>query len=216
MAPSRAESGGGLGARAAVEHYFGGTTLVGADGVGRLQLSPRIELEIAGALRFGPSVAAPHGQVSALGRGRRRGAAGAGRGRPARVARRGRGRLGGLARVPRRAGAGRGGSRVREPARGRRACGCSAGWRSGVRCTRTAGLDGGVALRGVEATDAGEVVASARGVDAGRDARTGGAVSRVARRASRRLALVARGGRLHAQRRGAAAPPTAAAPWCCS
>ena len=135
-----------------------------------------------------PSVAAPHGQVSALGAGgslallvrvaggrRASLAAGAGASR-------------GLARVSRRAGARRRGSRVREPARGRRACGCSAGWRSGDPLHGTAGLDGGVALRGVEATDAGEVVASARGVDAGRDARTGGAVKPRSASRSRRLA----------------------------
>src|SRR3954454_13359284 len=68
MAPARSD-GGGLGARAAVEHYFGGTTLVGADGVGRLRLSPRVELEIAGTLRVGPPEPAPHRHVSALGSG---------------------------------------------------------------------------------------------------------------------------------------------------
>src|SRR3954449_864261 len=55
LAPARAEGSGGLGARAAVEHYLGGTTLVGADGVGPLRLSPRLELELAGTLRVGPS-----------------------------------------------------------------------------------------------------------------------------------------------------------------
>ena len=110
LAPARAESGGGLGARAAVEHYFGGTTLVGADGVGRVGLSPRLALEIAGALRLGPSVTAPHGQVSALARGRRPGAAGPDRGRPARVAGRGR-------RRDRRAGSSSAPSRRRAPRR---------------------------------------------------------------------------------------------------
>ena len=37
MAPAR-DSGGGLGARAAIEHFFGGVTLIGADGVGRVGL----------------------------------------------------------------------------------------------------------------------------------------------------------------------------------
>ena len=68
MAPP-VEGAGGLGARAAVEHYFGGTTLMGADGVGRVRLSPRIALEIAGTLRVGPAVSANRGQVSARGAG---------------------------------------------------------------------------------------------------------------------------------------------------
>ena len=88
------------------------STLVGADGVGRLRLSPRIELEIAGALRLGPSVTAPHGQVSALGGGRRPGAAVPDRGRPARVA-------GGGRRRRRRAGSSSAPSRRPTP-RGRR------------------------------------------------------------------------------------------------
>jgi hypothetical protein len=52
-----------------VEHFFGGRDPVGADGVGRLRYRRGIALEIAAALRFGPSVAAAHGQVSALGAG---------------------------------------------------------------------------------------------------------------------------------------------------
>ena len=159
--------GGGLGARAAVEHFFGGTTLVGADGVGRLRLSPRIALEIAGALRFGPSVAAPHGQVSAL-------AAGGSLALLVRIA-------GGGRRASLAAGAGVSAGWLefraeprpapREPRTATcwrwRACGWPAGWRSGARLHGTAGLDGGVALRGVEATDAGAVVARARGAALG-------------------------------------------------
>ena len=68
LAPAR-DSGGGLGARAAIEHFFGGVTLIGADGVGRVGLASRLALEIAGTLRLGPSVSAPHGQVSALAAG---------------------------------------------------------------------------------------------------------------------------------------------------
>jgi len=165
MAPARAESGG-LGARAAVEHYFGGATLVGADGVGRLRLSPRFELEIAGTLRVGPSVAVPHGQVSALGAG------------------------GSLALLVRVAGARRAslaaGAAVSagwlefraEPSPGYE----SARYGNLLAVARlrlvgrvalgrslhgAVGLDGGVALRGVEATAVGEVVARARGVALG-------------------------------------------------
>ena len=166
MAPSRAESGGGLGARAAVEHYFGGTTLFGADGVGRLRLSPRIELEIAGALRIGPSVAAPHGQVSALGGG----------GSLALLVRVAGGRRAALAAG---AGVSAGWLEFRaEPSPG--AVGMAYGNLLAVARLRLvgrlalgrsvhgmAGLDGGVALRGIEATDAGEIVARARGVTVG-------------------------------------------------
>ena len=163
MAPSRAERAGGLGARAAAEYYVGGTTLVGADGVGRVRLSSRIELEIAGALRASPSVTAPHGRVSALG-------AGGGLALLVRVAG---GRRASLAAG---AGASAGWLEFRaEPAPG--AEGASYGnllvigrlrllgkLALGRSVHATAGLDGGVALRAVEATDAGEVVASARGV----------------------------------------------------
>ena len=166
LAPGRAESGGGLGARAAVEHYFGGTTLVGADGVGRLRLSPRIELEIAGTLRIGPSETAPHGRVSALGAG----------GGLALLFRLAGGRRAALAAG---AGATLGWIEFRaEPSPG--AEGTTYGNLLAVARLRlvgrlalgrslhgTAGLDGGVALRGVEATDAGAVVARARGVTAG-------------------------------------------------
>ena len=162
MAPSRAESGG-LGARAAVEHFVGGTTLVGADGVGRVRLSSRIQLEIAGGLRIGPSVDAPHGRVSALGGG----------GGVALLVRVAGGRRASLAAG---AGASAGWLEFRaEPAAG--AAGAAYGnllvvgrlrllgrLALGRSVHATAGLDGGVALRGVEATDAGEVVGSARGV----------------------------------------------------
>ena len=158
----RAE-GGGVGARAAVEHFFGGTTLYGADGVGRLQLSPRIALEIAGALRFGPSVAAAHGRVSAL-------AAGGSLALLVRIA-------GGGRRASLAAGAGVSAGWLEfraEPAPG--AEGSAYGNLLAVARLRllgrltlgrwlhgTAGLDGGVAVRGVEATDAGVVVTRARG-----------------------------------------------------
>jgi hypothetical protein len=162
LAPARAEGGGGLGARAAVEHYFGGVTLVGADAVGHIGLSPRLALEIAGALRLGPSVAAPHGQVSAL-------AAGGGLALLLRIVGGGRGSLA--------AGAGVAASWLEfraEPSPGAEAAtyanvlaianlqltGRLALGRSVHAC---AGLTGGVALRGVEATDAGLVVARARG-----------------------------------------------------
>jgi hypothetical protein len=162
LAPARTEGGGGLGARAAVEHYFGGVTLVGADGVGRVGLSPRLALEIAGALRLGPSVTAPHGQVSAL-------AAGGGLALLLRIVGGGRGSLA--------AGAGVTASWLEfraEPSPGAEAAtyanllaaanvqlaGRLALGRSVHAC---AGLTGGVALRGVEATDAGVVVARARG-----------------------------------------------------
>ena len=165
LAPARAE-GGGLGARAAVEHYFGGVTLIGADGVGRLRLSPRIELEIAGALRIGPSVAAPHGQVSALGGG----------GSLALLVRVAGGRRAALAAG---AGVSAGWLEFRaEPSPG--AEGMAYGNLLAVARLRLvgrlalgrsvhgmAGLDGGVALRGVEATDAGEIVARARGATIG-------------------------------------------------
>jgi hypothetical protein len=164
MAP-RAE-GGGAGARAAVEHYFGGATLIGADGIGRLQLSPRAALEIAGTLRFGPSVAAPHGQVSARAAG----------GALSLLF-----RLAGGPRASLAAGAGVSASWLEfraEAAPG--AEGTTYGNLLAVARLRllgrlalgrslrgTAGVDGGFALRGLEATDAGEVVASARGVTVG-------------------------------------------------
>jgi len=163
MAPSAAEGGGGLGARAAVEHYVGGTTLVGADGVGRVRLSPRIELEIAGALRIAPSVDAPHGRVNALG-------AGGGAALLVRVAG---GRRASLAAG---AGASAGWLEFRaEPAAGAAAAAYGnllvvgrlrllGRLALGRSVHATAGIDAGVALRGVEATDAGEVVGSARGV----------------------------------------------------
>jgi len=159
---SQAE-GGGLGARAAVEHYVGGTTLVGADGVGRVRLSPRIELEIAGALRIGPSVDAPHGRVNALGAG----------GGVALLVRVAGGRRASLAAG---AGASAGWLEFRaEPAPG--AAGAAYGnllvvgrlrllgrLALGRSVHASAGVDAGVALRAVEATDVGEVVGSARGI----------------------------------------------------
>ena len=166
MAPSQAESSGGLGARAAFEHYFGGTTLYGADAVGRLRLSARLALEIAGALRVGPSVAAPHGQLSALGGG----------GSLALLVRVAGGRRASLATG---AGASVGWLEFR-PEPGANAGGAAYGNLLVVARLRllgrlalgrslhgTAGVDGGVALRNVEATDAGVVVGRARGVTIG-------------------------------------------------
>ena len=166
LAPASTEGGGGLGARAALEHFFGGITLIGADGVGRVGLSSRLALEIAGTLRLGPSVTAPHGQVSALAAG----------GSVALLFRIAASRRGSLA-----AGAGVSASWLEfraEPSPGAdaatyanllavgnvRVVGRLALGRS-VRAS--AGLTGGVALRGVEATDAGDLVARAKGVALG-------------------------------------------------
>jgi hypothetical protein len=165
LAP-RAE-GGGVGARAAMEHYFGGATLIGADGIARLQLSPRAALEIAGTLRFGPSEKAPHGQVSAR-------AAGGSLGLLFRIA-------GGGRRASLAAGAGVSASWLEFRAEAEPGAEGSAyanllavarlrllGRLALGRSLRgSAGVEGGVALRGVEATDAGEVVARARGVTVG-------------------------------------------------
>ena len=166
LTPARVGAGGGLGARAAVEHYVGGATLIGGDGVGRVRLGERLQLEIAGTLRVGPSVDAPHGRVSAL-------AGGAGVVLLFRIA------GGGRASLAAGGGASASWLQVRaEPAPG--AEGASYGNLLAVGRLRlvgrlalgrsvhaTAALEGGIALRGVEATDAGEVVARARGVMAG-------------------------------------------------
>jgi len=165
MAPA-SDGGAGLGARGAIEHFFGGVTLIGADGVGRVGLASPLALEIAGTLRFGPSVSAPHGQVSAL-------AAGVSLALLVRIA--------GSRRASLAAGAGVSASWFEFRAQaspgadastyanllavgnvqvaGRLALGRSVHARLGVGA--------GVALRGVEATDAGVVVAQARGVSLG-------------------------------------------------
>jgi len=166
LAPAPTEGGGGLGARAAIEHFFGGITLIGADGVGRVGLSPRLALEIAGTLRLGPSETAPHGQVSALAAG----------GSLALLFRIAASRRGSLA-----AGAGVSASWLEfraAPSPGTDAATYAnllavgnvrlVGRLALARSVRaSAGLTGGVALRGVEATDAGNVVARARGVAVG-------------------------------------------------
>jgi len=166
MAPARADSGGGLGARAAVEHFIGGVTLVGADAVGRLRLAPRVDLEIAAALRLGPSVAAPDGEVSALAAG----------GRLALLFQLARGRRTALA-----AGAGidAGWLEFRAQSTGGADAFTYANLLTVARLRvagrlalgrtvhATAGLEVGAALRGVQAADGGAVVARARGAVVG-------------------------------------------------
>jgi hypothetical protein len=165
LAPAH-DSGGGLGARAAVEHFFGGVTLIGADGVGRVGLASRLALEIAGTLRLGPSVSAPHGQVSALAAG----------GSLALLV-----RLAGSRRASLAAGAGVSASWLEFRAEASPGADAStyanllalgsvqlAGRLAlGRSVHATLGVAGGVALRGVEATDAGAAVAKARGVALG-------------------------------------------------
>jgi hypothetical protein len=162
LAPARGDSGSGLGARAAIEHYFGGITLAGADGVGRVGLAARLALEIAGTLRLGPSVSAPHGQVSALAAG----------GSVALLFRIAGSRRGSLA-----AGAGVSASWLEFRAQASPGADAStyanllavgnlqvAGRLALGRSVHASlGAGAGVALRGVEATDAGTVVAQARG-----------------------------------------------------
>jgi hypothetical protein len=165
LAPAH-DSGGGLGARAAVEHFFGGVTLIGGDGVGRVGLASRLALEIAGTLRLGPSVSAPHGQVSALAAG----------GSLALLV-----RLAGSRRASLAAGAGVSASWLEFRAEASPGADAStyanllalgsvqlAGRLAlGRSVHATLGVAGGVALRGVEATDAGAAVAKARGVALG-------------------------------------------------
>ena len=168
LAPARAESGGGLGARAAVEHYL---RRHDAGRRGRRRAPAAVAAARAGdrgraALRSVGGRAARPGQ-----RARARAAAWRCWCGSRAAARR---------RWPRAPASSAGWLEFRaEPAPGAEgsaygnllAVGApaagSAGWRSGARCTRTAGLDGGVALRGVEATDAGAVVARARGATLG-------------------------------------------------
>jgi hypothetical protein len=166
LAPAGDDSGGGLGARAAVEHFFGGVTLIGADGVGRVGLASRLALEIAGTLRLGPAVNARHGQVSPLAAG----------GSLALLV-----RLAGSRRASLVAGAGLSASWLEFRAEaspptesstygnllavgnlrvaGRLALGRSV--------HASLGVGGGVALRGVEATEDGAAVARAHGVALG-------------------------------------------------
>jgi len=162
LAPARGESAGGLGARAAAEHFFGGVTLVGADAVGRLRLAPLIDLEIAGAFRLGPSATAPHGEVNAV----------AGGGRLALLF-----RIAGTRRAALAAGAGVAASWLEF--RAQASPGGEAATYANLLATAsarvagrlalgrtvhaTAGLEGGAALRGVEARDTGAVVARAGG-----------------------------------------------------
>jgi hypothetical protein len=167
LTPAPSRRGSTLGARAVSEHYFGGTTLLGADAFGHWPLAPRIDLEIALGGRVSPRAAATHGRVRAV-------AAGAGLGLSWR-----------LAESQRRAsldgGAALSASWLEfraDPAPGAE----SSPYASlmvvgrlrlvgriavGDRLHLTAGLEGGAALRGVEATDAGQIVASANGVELG-------------------------------------------------
>lgn len=167
LAPAQVDTNG-LGARGVIERYVqsGGVTLIGADAFGRLRLSPRIALEIAGTVRVGPAAAAPHGEVSALGTG------------------------GALALLVRVAGsrhasleAGAGADVGWLEFRAQPSSGAEAAAYGNLLATArlrlvgrlalgrsvhaTGGLDGAVALRGVEATDAGAVVARASGVALG-------------------------------------------------
>ena len=184
---------------------------------GALRLSPRIALEIAGALRIGPSVAAPHGQVSALGAGGEPGAAGARRGRR------------GGRRWPRARASSAGWLEFRaEPSPAPRASAYgnllavgaaaarSAGWRSGGAARhRWARRRRRAARRGGDGRGPGGRERARR--CAGRDARTGGAVSAAARGdpalAVAWLVLAAPAARAAAR---CCAPPTAAAPSSCS
>jgi hypothetical protein len=163
LEPARVGGGGALGARGAVEHYFGGVTLLGADAFGRLQLSPRWALELGGELRAAPATDAPHGRVSAL-------AAGGGATLLVRVA--------GGRRASLAIGAGGAASWLSfraEPAANAegssyanllvvarlRVVGRLA---LGRAVHAIGGIDAGGALRGVEATDDGTVVARASGL----------------------------------------------------
>lgn len=67
LAPSRVRSSSTLGARVAGEHYPGAaTTLLGADALGSVALTPRTALELAVGMRTSPAFTAPHGTVRAL------------------------------------------------------------------------------------------------------------------------------------------------------
>ena len=166
LAPARLETTGGLGARAVAQHFIGGASLLGAEAFGRLRLSPRLDLEIAGGARLGPSVSAPHGQVSAIAAG----------GAVALLLRLAGSRRTALAAGPElsadwlafraQPAAGAEGSTIDDllavgslRVLGRLALGRSV--------HGTAGVSGGVTLRGLEATDAGQVVSRARGAVVG-------------------------------------------------
>ncbi|MES1205694.1 MAG: hypothetical protein ABUS79_07120 [Pseudomonadota bacterium] len=162
LAPARLGASGAVGARAAAEYFVGGASLIGADVVARLHLSPRFDLDVAGGARLGVPVAAPHGQVSAMAAG----------GAVALLVRVAAGRRTSLAVGPEVAAswlefraqpdAGAQGSTyddllvlVRLQLQGRLALGRSV--------HGTAGFSAGVVLRGLAATDAGQVVDQARG-----------------------------------------------------
>jgi hypothetical protein len=169
LAPSHVKTSATLGARVAGEHYFGvaGTSLLGADGVGRVRLWRRGVLELAGGGRVSPLSSAPHGRVRAL-------AAGASIGLQFRIA-----GLDGGASLD--GGATFSGSRLEfraTPASGAEAStysnlllvgrlGLLGRFPLGRALHVTGGLSGGRALRGVEATDTGEVVAGAGGNELG-------------------------------------------------
>ena len=158
-------------------------TLFGADAVGRVRLSPRFALELSGGLRLGPRVAAPHGAVNAIAGGRERS-------RSSSISREA--SEASVAAGPELSAnwlefraepfAGAEGMNVLATCWGHgSAVVCSYGWRSGARCTAPLGVGGGITLRGVEAKDAGRGRRpSAGGAVAGRDARTGGTMSRAA------------------------------------
>ena len=186
LAPARAATAAALGARGGLNTTSAAST--DADRRGRVG---RVRLRRGSRWRSRARCARPVGDGAARPGERARGGRRAWRccprsRRPARVAGRGR-------RRRRRAGSSSAPSRrrARRPPPTRTcsrpgAAARSAGWRSVDRVHACAGLTGGVALRGVEATDAGVVVARARGVAPGRDARTGGAVTRRARSGSAR------------------------------
>ena len=166
LAPSRMAGPGALGARLAGEYYFGGTTLLGADALGRLRLAPRLDLELAAGMRASPSSSSAHGRVRAL-------AAGAGLGLLVRIA--------GTRSASVEAGGGLSASWLEfraEPVSGADASAyanllVAARVRVvgrvalGRALHAAAGLGAGAALRGVQATDTGQVVAGATGLELG-------------------------------------------------
>jgi len=166
LAPARIQQKTALEARGAVEYYWDGITLLGADAAGRIPLGGRFQLELAGGVRLSPAQSSMHGSVSAL-------AAGGGArlllrltGDEAKSLHLGAGLT--LSRIDFRGAANASGesdsyadwlSVARASLLGRLALGRVLGLSAGVSCGGT--------LRSVEATDAGSVAASARGLELG-------------------------------------------------
>lgn len=166
LVPSRSDHVRALGARAAGETYAGGTSLLGGDAFGRLRLSNRLSLEVAGTVRASPAATTVHGRVRAV-------AAGASLDLMFRLA--------GKRSASVDAGAGFSGSWLEyraEPVAGTEAspyanlllvgrAGIVGHLALGRTLAVSAGVSAGAALRGVQVTDTGQTVTGATGFELG-------------------------------------------------